>query len=288
MRLAKASLGEYGDLSCLGWQDTKPVHIVSTGISTNQCTILRRVKGNKNQIPVSSANVINRYQRYMGGVDRNDYLRMSRYSVQTSNVTKKWYKLFFSAMIDLCLVNSFILWKIMNRNSRNSSEHGWFQEQVAIGLLNTRMVSRSRSSTPTGTRSAKNDNTSHKIVRYDVGEGYQGREKRYRRCFVCQYLGFRSMSEHYCNTCNVCVCVKLNALGQLCWNELHSNICFEERIKKRQTKMNSSTSSLTEPHNRSTRDIRKRKRSAKDNQNTPKKGKSRNPKGKTLVRQLSI
>ena len=57
------------------------------------------------------------YQQYMSCTDYHDYLRMARYSVRFSHIFKKWYKMFFCSMVDLALVNAYILWKLITKNN---------------------------------------------------------------------------------------------------------------------------------------------------------------------------
>jgi hypothetical protein len=53
------------------------------------------------------------YQRYMGGVDIHDQLRLQRYSVQMAFVFKKYYKSIFLGLLDIALVNSYIVWRVL-------------------------------------------------------------------------------------------------------------------------------------------------------------------------------
>lgn len=51
------------------------------------------------------------YQRWMGGVDVHDQLRLQRYSLQLSFVFRKYYKSIFLGLLDIALVNAYIVWK---------------------------------------------------------------------------------------------------------------------------------------------------------------------------------
>ncbi|EGZ13536.1 hypothetical protein PHYSODRAFT_412029, partial [Phytophthora sojae] len=50
------------------------------------------------------------YQRYMGGVDRHDQLRLQAYSLQLSTRFAK-YKSLFLGLVDMALVNAYIVYK---------------------------------------------------------------------------------------------------------------------------------------------------------------------------------
>ena len=269
LRQATATIGDAGVMSGIAWKDTKVVHLISTGIKTNASTVTRRGKKGM-KLVINSSNVVKQYTKYMNGVDHHDQLRMARYSVQACNIHKKWYKLFFLAMVDLCLVNSFIIWKRIKGNLENSlKDHAWFQEQVCLGLLNIKIGSiKTRSFSPydnikQSSSSFHDSICSHSIVRYDIGDGYAGREKRYRRCFVCNLNGVRSMSEFYCKECQVCICTKVNSNGRLCWLELHSSKDLHNKLDKRNYRLTNASEKTREkqnPNERTPRSKRSRKR----------------------------
>jgi hypothetical protein len=67
-------------------------------------------KGNKEvEIPCPQA-IIN-YTKYMGGVDISDQKR-EYYGVERSSL--KWWKFIFHFVINVCAVNSFILYDLNN------------------------------------------------------------------------------------------------------------------------------------------------------------------------------
>ena len=103
----------------------------------------------------------------------------------------------------------------------------------------------------------------HKILRYDIGDGYAGREKRYRRCFVCSAYGNRTMSEYYCQQCEVCICTKVNSSGHLCWLDLHLSNDIKEKLGKRVSRLSNASiesKSKETPSKRTPRAKRLRKR----------------------------
>ena len=139
LRQATTNIGNLGVLSGIAWKDTKVVHMVSTGINSTSSTVNRRGKNGQVMV-INSCNVVNEYCKYMSGVDHHDFLRMAKYSIQSCNIHKKWYKLFFLATVDFCLVNSFIIWKRLKGNASSScKDHSWFQEHVALGSLNVKI-----------------------------------------------------------------------------------------------------------------------------------------------------
>jgi hypothetical protein len=70
----------------------------------------RRVKGGA-KVQVPAPRCVVDYQRWMGGVDIHDQLRLQRYSIQLSVVFRKYYKSIFLGLLDIALVNAYIVWK---------------------------------------------------------------------------------------------------------------------------------------------------------------------------------
>jgi hypothetical protein len=72
-----------------------------------QSSIQRNIK-QQGAITVPCPAAVNDYQRWMGGVDVHDQLRLQKYSLQLSTKFKKNYKSLFLGFVDLALVNAFI------------------------------------------------------------------------------------------------------------------------------------------------------------------------------------
>ena len=100
-----------GQFLAVGWMDSKPVHLLATGISNDPISLLRRVAGVPREFTIPKA--MHRYHKYMGGVDQSDFMRMARYSVQQAYHTRKWYKSIFLSLFDLAIVNAYILHNIV-------------------------------------------------------------------------------------------------------------------------------------------------------------------------------
>ncbi|ETN15919.1 hypothetical protein PPTG_06182 [Phytophthora nicotianae INRA-310] len=89
------------------WWDRKPVHYLCTGSSMAVSSIQRNPKRvGPETVPCPAA--VNDYQRWMGGVDVHDQLRLQRFSLQTSTRFTKYYKCLFLGFVDLALVNAYI------------------------------------------------------------------------------------------------------------------------------------------------------------------------------------
>ena len=90
------------------WQDNRPVVLISSN-SDPTCseTVLRKKRdGTRDKVPCPTSIAL--YNKYMGGVDRNDQLR-GYYHVPIK--CRKYYKYIFWFLLDLASTNAYILAK---------------------------------------------------------------------------------------------------------------------------------------------------------------------------------
>ena len=96
----------------LQWIDCKPVSILTTLYSANdQVSCKRKVKkrgGSISKASVPQPLAIHEYNQYMNGVDRSDQM-LAYYSVKRK--CYKWWKTLFFHLIDIAVVNSFLLFQ---------------------------------------------------------------------------------------------------------------------------------------------------------------------------------
>ncbi|OWZ02408.1 hypothetical protein PHMEG_00026043 [Phytophthora megakarya] len=77
-------------LVAVGWADNKDVYFLGSQVSVEPTTVQRREKNGSVTIVPCPA-LVAEYQRYMGGVDRHDQLRLQSYSMQLSTRFVKYY-----------------------------------------------------------------------------------------------------------------------------------------------------------------------------------------------------
>jgi hypothetical protein len=78
-------------------------------------TVMKRPKGEKDKRPLPCPTCIADYNEYMGGVDLMDQ-QLSYYSL-TRRRTLKWWKKVFWHLIDIAVVNSWIIFRANNPES---------------------------------------------------------------------------------------------------------------------------------------------------------------------------
>ncbi|KAE8882584.1 hypothetical protein PF003_g33316 [Phytophthora fragariae] len=120
----------------LTWMDNRPVRFLATGCSTQLTHVSRREHdGSLSQVPWPR--VVRDYHEAMGGVDVHDQLRLQRYSIQRSIRMRKYYKTIFLGLVNLAMVNAFIVHKIaMQKKNQPVPTHAAFLRRLHVDLLN--------------------------------------------------------------------------------------------------------------------------------------------------------
>ncbi|ETL41479.1 hypothetical protein L916_07558 [Phytophthora nicotianae] len=99
-------------------------------------TCERRLPGGKKMV-VPCPSMMRDYQRWMGGVDIHDQLRLQRYSVQLSVVFRKYYKTIFLGLVDMAIANAFIIFREARKVNigEGSADHAKFMRMPQAQML---------------------------------------------------------------------------------------------------------------------------------------------------------
>ena len=242
LKMAKAIIeGTNDSILSLGWLDTKPVYLIAVGIASAGDHVVRRLRGGVTKV-LTGCRPLTLYHKYMGGVDTHDYMRMGSYSLQKSYHMKYWPKTMFLAMLDLVLVNMYIMWKLVHLGKPTMKSREEFYSTMAQemffydgfdAIVRTRSSVKSKTPSPAVKTSAKSnpsgdrdlrssEYTGHTFATYlprprktrssakrtdDYLYGNGGRDSKYRFCFVCARLAVgRHQTNLYCECCLVPVC----------------------------------------------------------------------------------
>jgi hypothetical protein len=215
------------DISYFKWYDNKPVHLLSN-FHGSKATEVSRLKKDGKRENIASPEIIPDYNHYMGGVDQADRLRQA-YCVDRRS--KKWWHRLFFGILDIAFVNSYVVYKCLNKEERISLLD--FRRGVAKGLMirgltkarltPKRASSNSPRSSPRSTpvRSLPKRRKYNYSVANDVRLGNLGShwpifEKERKRCEQCSSMGVESRPHSKCSSCNVTLCVneKKNCFSQ--------------------------------------------------------------------------
>jgi len=136
------------------WWDNKAVYVLATGASTkmetcgechvvlvklkhytNTISVERRVPGGQ-RVTLPCPAPVRDYQRWMGGVEIHDQLRLQRYSLQLQVRVQKYYKAIFFGLVDMACVNAYIVAREAKKQRGESpADHSQFLLDLQAQLL---------------------------------------------------------------------------------------------------------------------------------------------------------
>lgn len=94
----------------------------------------RGTHGRRTDVPCPA--MIRDYHKWMGGVDVHDQLRLQRYSLQLQTWCKKYYKSIFLGLVDVAIVNAYIIFREAHkRNGGSPMSHAEFLVELHAQLL---------------------------------------------------------------------------------------------------------------------------------------------------------
>ncbi|XP_060858925.1 piggyBac transposable element-derived protein 3-like isoform X1 [Metopolophium dirhodum] len=121
-------------ISAVAWKDNKVVHVSSTFVGELEKNVVSRFdKKKKTTVIVPRPKIIEVYNKHMGGVDLMDSM-IGRYRIIMRS--KKWYMKIFYHLVDMSIVNAWILYKKVTKKPMKLAQ---FREQLAVELCQTEM-----------------------------------------------------------------------------------------------------------------------------------------------------
>ena len=182
------------NLTVCVWQDSKPVTACSTFCPTTpQDTVERKMKnGERKTFPCP--NTITAYNKFMGGVDKNDQLRQY-YHVRLKS--RKYYKYLFWMIFDVAITNALIIARANPVLQKETKSVKSFRTALSHELLNGYCSRKRKGRRPTV--STKKFHNEHYPF---LGDGQQ------HRCEYCSLKGIRKATKWHCRDCNIYLCHK--------------------------------------------------------------------------------
>ncbi|XP_064614523.1 piggyBac transposable element-derived protein 3-like [Liolophura sinensis] len=226
--LAKRGRGSYdtvtlkeGNLALLKWQDNKTVTMMSTYLSAEPLTKVKRYdRAQKARIEVDRPAVITVYNKNMGGVDLLDMM-CTLYKRQIKG--RRWYLYIFYHTLTICVVNSWFLYK------RDCQINGVgkalplkvFQSQIAEVLTKkgkpARPVGRPSLNSPPPAKQRAYAAAPQPDVRYDNYDHFPMAQPKRNRCRYCP----NGYTQWKCGKCNVFLCLSPGAEPRNCFLAYH-------------------------------------------------------------------
>ena len=131
MKTVQCKTSPLKNLTVTAWKDTKVVCVVATNSTPEMTTEVKRKLRTGERVVVPCPNSIATYNKYMGGVDRNDQLRQY-YPVRLK--CRKNYKYFFWFIFNVVISNSYIFAKLEPNHREKYKNLKSFRIQLANEL----------------------------------------------------------------------------------------------------------------------------------------------------------
>ena len=183
-----------GEILFVKWNDNKCVSI-GTNFDTVEPLALasrwNRTIRQKNNI--QQPQVIKNYNAHMGGVDHHDWL-VGKYA--SSIRGKKWYWALFTRMVDMAVVNGWIIYRMVHGG--DALDLLEFRRCIAVQYL--KMSTKCSLGRPLST-----PRRAFYEMRYDGKDHFMTKRSSQRRC---QLTGCNGRPLTFCKKCNVTLCHK--------------------------------------------------------------------------------
>lgn len=213
LRLKNLQLKAYRhpeNILTLGWQDRRLILMLSTWHNVDTAPHSRWRNGR--QEDVEKPDVIRDYTANMGAVDRSDHYCAS-YSF-TRKTLRWWRKLFFW-LVEVCMVNSFLVYKEMQH--LRDSRHLQYRNKVIVQLIGDVRNRKPKRGRPSESDSAERLNKSPHFIK----KGARGHTKN---CMVCNTKEQRKTTLFFCETCQR----KPGLHPGECFKKYHTQVTYKD------------------------------------------------------------
>ena len=172
----------------LAWQDKRLILMLSTW--HNADTTIRKRWINGEEIEVIKPTVVCDYTSKMGGVDRADHYCAS-YSF--TRKTLKWWRKMFYWLLEVCVVNSFILFKELHHLPTAERQLKYRNKLIAQLVGTVRNTTNRRGRLSTSDDAERLNQAPHFINKLVKGPN--------KNCQVCSAKDNRKTTVFFCETC---------------------------------------------------------------------------------------
>lgn len=179
------------------WKDNKTVSVASNFETTEVTNTLRWDRTTRSRKSVPQPKLIANYNKYMGGVDKMDAL-VAAYRSRFRK--KKWYSPLVLYLLDVSVVNAWILMRKLKANHSDSESLLRFRRHIALCFLKsygTKPLQGKSKVAPRPLHDVRYDNIGHTVIYNETD----------RRCAHCS-----KKSQFICEKCNIA---------------LHPKFCFK-------------------------------------------------------------
>ncbi|XP_028172018.1 piggyBac transposable element-derived protein 4-like [Ostrinia furnacalis] len=187
-----------GDIDILVWRDTNRVAMISTYHGVGVHTVEEKTK----------PTVVCDYNLFMGGVDKKDQM-LSTYPLERKR-TSIWYKKFFRRLLNVSVLNAYVLHKNNTQEGANVS-HRSFRQKLIKQLLENHFkgpeIKTAVVSSDLGTPVLSQEVLNHFPMEYGIVPGCAKNNRIRRTCVVCH-----KRQSYYCPACDKPLCITCTKL----------------------------------------------------------------------------
>lgn len=194
-----------GNTLVLSWKDKRPVTMLSTKSTGSKEETTNVPSKWPNLPPTPKPNVVLDYTKHMGAVDRSDHF-VSSY--QFMRKTKKWYRKMFFWLLEVSIINSYLLYKdTQTKYNKKPMTHKQFRCSLVVDLVAEKVAARDSSK-------RRGRQPQRPVQQRLHGRHFMGKKPKGDKCVVCKKNGLRKETVYYCKTCETTP-------------RLHPDDCFE-------------------------------------------------------------
>jgi hypothetical protein len=188
------------------WNDTSQCCFIMTAVGINEVQYERKQKTGPRagrKVPIPAPLAAKKFNYKMGGVDRFDQMKAKFYSCCGRFKTVKWYHKLWFGLVDLALVNSWLLFK----HTRENSKHFDFVHALAEQLISSHLLDKDES------QEQKGHTTKLAHFRKDPSTGTRPQ----RACYGCSSTKKRVRTTFGCASCQRALCLDCFAGHKTCY-----------------------------------------------------------------------
>ncbi|KAL3218436.1 hypothetical protein MRX96_005942 [Rhipicephalus microplus] len=198
------------------WYDYRTVTIGSNKHSVNPVGSCRRYdRKNKSFVEVQRPSLVRVYNQSMGGVDRADQL-LAFY--RNDLKTKKWYKRVVFHLLDLAVVNSWLLYRAPKGSSMQLAH---YKLQITLGLMKAEQATEDAKEQREfgSTRLSNRASDIPGAVRYE-GVNHMPVKISQPNAQRCKMLECKRKTRMQCKKCQVYLCIEIDGPTN-CFERFH-------------------------------------------------------------------
>lgn len=210
------------NLTAVWWHDRRDVYALSTMHNESVVTVSKRPKGCQDKQPLPCPSVIADYNQYMSRVDLTD--QHLAYYTMTNRRTLKWWKKVFWRLIDISIVNAWIIFRTNNPDSVINTQRKFRLNLAAVVQPLLDLIA--SPNCPTYLRATKGRRPLS-AAKHLIGKHFAYKSKKRGRCVVCgdqkSSTGKRKDTKtlNMCQKCNVFLCQ-----GK-CFEDYHTRTSYQ-------------------------------------------------------------